>query len=94
MTWFNWAEVFERQRSKVEIVKADSLELPTKREMLMMETAYRRGFQQGACAAAYWVVDGMHLESVVSWAERDLHKWRYAQHGGKMVFPPDPKAKK
>jgi hypothetical protein len=79
------------RQGKVELVCAVDLETPSAREILLMETAYRRGFQQGACEAVYAQQDGVPLEEVTSWAERYLHEWRYAKHDGHMVRPPTPR---
>jgi hypothetical protein len=79
----------------VVIVRGDKLlkRPPTQRELAKTaESAYRRGYQQGAHCALLAALDGVPLEYLLEeWADRDLARWRYSKDrvGGRP--PPEPK---
>jgi hypothetical protein len=60
------------------------------------ETAYRRGYYQGAHAAWQAITDGMSPEDFEEWLKRDLYNWRWnapdwiAPDRAILNPPPDP----
>jgi hypothetical protein len=79
----------------VVIVSGDKLlrRQPTRRELVKTaESAYRRGFQQGAYTALTAAIEGASLEYLLEeWAGRRLADWRYSKDRVNGVPPPEPR---
>lgn len=60
----------------------------TEHEVLIAETAYRRGYHQGFLCAAQDAEDGIHPETLVQFAHLKLASWRMKKHCGQIQFPP------
>jgi len=58
------------------------------RTRLIAETAYRRGYMQGAHEALMACQDGVTSGQMKDWIYDELCPWRYKRHGGKMELPP------
>lgn len=85
------AECFERktdEQSRLELIKASEVEMPSKATVLASETAYRRGFFQGVYAAFEAMQAGASEVDIGQWLYPVLYDWRYSQHGGKLEEPP------
>jgi hypothetical protein len=65
---------------------------PTQRELVRRaESAYRRGYQQGAHRALCSALVGTPLEYLLhEWVGRRLHDWRYGKDRVNGCPPPEP----
>ena len=85
------AECFERktdEQSQLKLLNATAIEMPSKETFLVSESAYRRGFFQGAYAVLEAMQAGEDVSTVEEWINTGLYEWRYSRHGGEMTLPP------
>lgn len=80
-------EVHERSRRK----RRPDSDDPPEGSIIWIETAYRRGVQQGAHFVVElmlpflpWVIK----ERVKDYVYRKLYRWRFSKHNGKFTEPP------
>lgn len=71
------------------VVASGTFEPTTERERIMVETAYRRGFQQGYFSAWDAVNSGCSLQALSRFIAGKLHAWRFCRHNGKFDPPPE-----
>jgi hypothetical protein len=61
----------------------------TKREQLLIENAYRRGFYQGFHECFVAVKQGKTIKRMEKHLFEKLHNWRFDRHGGDFKQPPE-----
>jgi hypothetical protein len=87
-----WSENIPRE---VVICRGDRLltRPPTQKELVKTaESAYRRGYQQGAHRALCAALAGKPLEYLLhEWVGRRLHTWRYSKDRVNGNPPPEPR---
>lgn len=82
-------EACERRLARHRHGDEESASPQTHRERIMVETAYRRGYQQG--------VEAMHrrwLLHPAEWKRQStflfqVYKWRFCKHNGRFTRPPE-----
>ena len=85
----DYADEHRAASSEPVLVRVSDLPPLTERERMVIECAYRRGFFQGWFGCFSAIHRGFSLRKVESFLYKQLYKWRYCKHDGKMTPPPE-----
>lgn len=82
-------EAAERTKAELIVARLAEVEKLDEHVRVMLENAYRRGYEQGFSRGAEAVGDGEVPSSIESFLYGPLHDWRYSYHSGGFVTPPE-----
>ena len=74
-------------KTQLKIMKASDIADLTDRELLLVESAYRRGYYHGFYSCLESVIDGIPIRKLQKFVSGVLFKWRCKRHGGRFEEP-------